>query len=234
MIVSHEHRFIFVKTHKTASTSVEVLLSPLAGPDAVVTPILESAPGHEPRNWRRAFNPIPELRARPDLARSTLAQARRRTAFYNHIPAWRARRRLGARWDRYHTFTIERDPWDKVTSYYFWRTRDQTPRPSLDDWLTEALQSRQPLSDWGLYTEGDRFAVDHVGRYEDLAGELGRLFDQLGLDASAPLPSFKSHHRERRTLDFSPRAVDLVHEHFAREFEAFGYPLTPPEPGRPD
>jgi hypothetical protein len=233
MIVSHEHRFIFVKTHKTASTSVEVLLSPLAGADAVVTPILEADPGHEPRNWRRAFNPIPELRTRPDLARSTLGQARRRTAFYNHIPAWRARRRLGDLWDRYYTFTIDRDPWDKVTSYYFWRTRDLTPRPGLDEWLTDALRSRQPLSDWTLYTEDDAFAVDHVGRYEDLESELGRLLDRVGIETSARLPSFKSRHREKRVLPFSPAAADLVREHFAHEFETFGYPTTPPAAEQP-
>ncbi|MDX1711046.1 MAG: hypothetical protein R3316_07890 [Rhodovibrionaceae bacterium] len=39
MIVSHKHRFISVKTEKTAGTSIEAMLSPLCGPDDVVAPV---------------------------------------------------------------------------------------------------------------------------------------------------------------------------------------------------
>ena len=41
MIVSHEHRFIFVKTHKTGGTSVEIALAEHCGPDDIITPIVE-------------------------------------------------------------------------------------------------------------------------------------------------------------------------------------------------
>ena len=39
MIISHRHRYIFIKTHKTAGTSVEISLSRFAGPDDVLTPV---------------------------------------------------------------------------------------------------------------------------------------------------------------------------------------------------
>ena len=57
MIISHAHKFIFLKTKKTAGTSIELALSQLCGPDDVIPPITESdetlrAPGSEPRNWR--------------------------------------------------------------------------------------------------------------------------------------------------------------------------------------
>jgi hypothetical protein len=44
MIVSHRHRFVFVTTRKTAGSSIEAALSPLAGPDAVVTPSSKICP----------------------------------------------------------------------------------------------------------------------------------------------------------------------------------------------
>lgn len=50
MIVSHEHRFVFVKTMKTAGTAIEVLLARHAGPDAIVGVLNPPVPGHEPRN----------------------------------------------------------------------------------------------------------------------------------------------------------------------------------------
>ena len=39
MIVSHRHRFIFIKTRKTASTSIEIALSQFCGPEDIITPI---------------------------------------------------------------------------------------------------------------------------------------------------------------------------------------------------
>ena len=39
MIISHARSFIFIKTRKTAGTSVEVYLSQHCGPEDVITPI---------------------------------------------------------------------------------------------------------------------------------------------------------------------------------------------------
>jgi hypothetical protein len=41
MIVSHEHKFIFLKTKKTAGTSIELALSELCGTDDVIAPLTE-------------------------------------------------------------------------------------------------------------------------------------------------------------------------------------------------
>ena len=39
MIISHKHKFIFIKTHKTAGTSLEIALSKYCGEEDVITPI---------------------------------------------------------------------------------------------------------------------------------------------------------------------------------------------------
>jgi hypothetical protein len=39
MILSLEHKFIFLRTKKTAGTSIELALSDLCGPDDVITPL---------------------------------------------------------------------------------------------------------------------------------------------------------------------------------------------------
>jgi len=41
VIISHEHKFIFLKTKKTAGTSIELALSQLCGPDDIIAPITE-------------------------------------------------------------------------------------------------------------------------------------------------------------------------------------------------
>src|SRR5262245_57999721 len=41
MIISHRHKFIFMRTTKTASTSMEISLSRFCGPEDVITPVNE-------------------------------------------------------------------------------------------------------------------------------------------------------------------------------------------------
>ena len=39
MIISHRHRFIFIKPKKVAGTSIEISLSRICGPEDVLTPL---------------------------------------------------------------------------------------------------------------------------------------------------------------------------------------------------
>jgi hypothetical protein len=230
VIVSHEHKMIFIKTHKTAGTSIEVLLSGLVEPGAVVTPIPEDDPAHHARNWSGSFNPIPELLSHPRRVGETLSWWRQKRAYYEHNQWWRIRPRVGAEiWESYFKFCVERDPWDKVVSYYFWRVRDADPQPSFDEWLRGMRPSRRDrLSDWSIYGKGDGVVVDHVIRYENLADELPETLARVGIDAtSAELPRVKSGFRKGR-VELSPWARDQVRSLFAHEIRYFGYPDEPP------
>jgi hypothetical protein len=230
VIVSHEHRFIFVKTRKTAGTSIEVALSPVAGDDAIVTPIEPPEPGHRPRGWQGLFNPLPEIRDRarghePSLQRrplsATASDLRRRRPYRNHMPASLIRARLGRdRWERYFTFCFERNPWDKVISWYFWQHADVSARPPFEQW---ALAAPLP-TDWDRYTLDGSIAVDFVGRFEELETDLQKALSRVGLADVPPLPRAKGQQRDGRVETPITDAVDArIRDVFRREIEAFGY-----------
>jgi hypothetical protein len=230
VIVSHEHRFIFIKTLKTAGTSIEVALSHIAGDDAIVTPVQPPEDGHEPRHWRRLFNPVPELtdryvRHEPSIAGRTVGDTftdlRRRWAYRNHLPAALIRARVGRKvWDSYFKFCFERDPWDKTVSWYFYATRRDENRPEFDEWGETATLP----SDWDRYTLNGRVAVDFVGRYERMEAELAHALRQVGITDVPSLPRAKGQLRPSGAETMITPQVDArIRETFQNEIREFGY-----------
>ena len=220
MIVSHEHRFVFVKTHKTAGTSIEVLLAEHAGPDAIVTPLTPAVPGHEPRNFDGRFNPLPQI-VRTRQLRPALWDLRRHVAFENHLDLTRIRERVGRRrLDGYFTFCFERDPWEKVASYWGWKGQHRHP-----DFRTFVLEGQLP-SDFDAYSVDGEVAVDFVGRYEHLEEDLTSVLRRVGIDAPATLGHEKPGPQPAATLVdelFTPELDERVATVFAREISALGY-----------
>jgi hypothetical protein len=43
VILSHQYRFIYIRCRKTASTSIELALSRICGPDDILSAMLRSA-----------------------------------------------------------------------------------------------------------------------------------------------------------------------------------------------
>jgi hypothetical protein len=106
MIVSHEHKFIFLKTQKTAGTSFELAISQLCGPDDIIRPLTEIDEAlrvgvRGAQNWRlRRWWGSP----RPLLKRRWFKFTAEDYGFY-HMPAAQARARLDEKiWRSYFKF----------------------------------------------------------------------------------------------------------------------------------
>lgn len=235
MIISHEHGFVFVKTAKTAGTSIEVLLSEQCGPDDVVTPFVGEESGHQPRNYRGLFDPRPEtlerLRGHLGGHHETLRDLVRRNRFEHHTPAWQIRLRAPRAWEEYLTFCVVRNPWDVVLSgldYHRAVTGEVMP---LDAYLsrlaTRAAKHRRgigryPFNLWN-YTHpvSGRLLVDRVVRYERLDEDLARVLHPLGLRFDRLRRRAKGGVRRPRDLTISE--FDRIAELCAVEVELHGY-----------
>jgi hypothetical protein len=226
LIVSHRHRFIFLKTEKTGSTSVEIALSRLCGDSDVITPL----PAEDERTRQRLGGRGPQNCKVPfdrydgqDWLR--LRQVRQPIMFYNHMPAAEVRRFVGEGvWAGHFSFCFERNPWDRAISLYYWETKQSAPRPSLREFLTAADPKR--LSNYDIYALHGEVAVDHLGRYESLDSELSEISRRLGLPTPLPLPRTKAttrldrrHYRE--VLGTLERRI--VARACAHEIELLGY-----------
>lgn len=188
MIVSHKHRFIFLKTKKTAGTSIELALSAVCGRDDIITPLAqpEDEPlrrGLAPQNWRRPGLVPAAWRGMAEL----FNLSRKAVDFHEHIKAEKARRFLGERvWNSYFKFAVERNPWDRQVSYWQFKMRKLGAKPMT---LAEFLETHHAnLNSANIYSLDGRLAVDHLVRYEHLAGDLDHVLSHLGIDARLLCP----------------------------------------------
>ena len=232
MIVSHKHRFIFLKTKKTAGTSIELALSAVCGRDDIITPLAqpEDEPlrrGLAPQNWRRPGLVPAAWRGMAEL----FNLSRKAVDFHEHIKAEKARRFLGERvWNSYFKFAVERNPWDRQVSYWQFKMRKLGAKPMT---LAEFLETHHAnLNSANIYSLDGRLAVDHLVRYEHLAGDLDHVLSHLGIDARLDLPKAKGEYRRvgdyRDQYDAGTR--NWVARTYATEIALCGYRFDEPEP----
>ena len=234
MIISHAHKFIFIKTAKVGGTSLEIALSKFCGPDDVITPI---TPEDEALRRSLGFRGAQNYRPRSPLTRLRAAldprYARRHGEFFNHFQAKDLKRRLPEEvWRSYLKFSIVRNPFDRVVSTYYWHTRKDAKKAQFPDLETFVLSSPEViLSNRRKLSVDGAQATDVMIRYEHLAEDLGTLSDRLGLpenihDVMSQIQT-KANLRPPRSLDVeyrnAPRAIQLISLLAAPEIETYGY-----------
>jgi len=229
MLCSHNRKFIYIKTKKTASTSVEVLLEPfcLDSPrpaqehgDMVVNS--GGIIGYRGRNWK----------GKP---------------FYNHMPAAEILAHLGDEifWS-YKKLCVVRNPFDKAVSMFWFLLSPQERQALLSAPLSvvrsafgQFIRSEHirieksglnNCCDWYIYTIHDRVIVDVVLRYETLALDLEALFRSLGAQFDiGSMSLFKSGFRARNehfTEYYDADALAIAQNLFCKEINYFNYTFS--------
>ncbi len=217
--------------YKTAGTSLEIALSQHCGPDDVITRFkpAEDEQQRADLGFPGAQNDELPLAANSPRGLASAVRHRQKPRHFDHMPASQIRKAVGRQvFDSYFKFTIERNPFDKAISRYWWATRHKDSRPDLTKYL---MGSTDRLTDWPLYSDHDNVLVDYVMRYEELAHDVACVGAHLGIDLSLPDKRAKGGVRadERHYSEvMSPIARRRIETVCWRELSAFGYSWQAP------
>jgi hypothetical protein len=228
MIVSHAHKFIFLKTKKTAGTSIELALTKLCGDDDIITPLTaideaQREGGRRAQNWRlHSWWTSP----RPLWKRRLFKFTAEDYGFYNHMPAEAAKALLNDDhvWRSYFKFAFDRNPWDRQVSFYHHRYRREAAAPPFGEFIHKDRRAR--INNYEIYSIGGDVAVDFVGRFESLEDDLKHALSQVGLTLDEALPRAKTTFRKsdatyRSYYDGDTR--DIVGTWYEREIKLLDY-----------
>lgn len=229
MIISHKHKFIFIKTRKTAGTSLEIALSSICDKDDIITTITpEDEIKRKELGFTSAQNYHIPLRKykRSDL--SNLITKGQLAIYYSHMPAQEIKDYIGHNiWNSYYKFCFERNPFDKVVSHYYWINSTLSEKyDSIYEYMCDGYLSR--IKGYDLYAINKMIAVNDVFKYEDLANALKTISDRLNLNKVLTLPAYKAksqYRKDKRNYReiLTDKEKEIIEIAFAREIKLLRY-----------
>jgi len=228
MIISHKHKFIFLKTRKTAGTSIEIALSKHCGPEDIITPIsLEDEKIRKklgcrgPQRWEKPLKHYNKNDFKKLIKKRKLPRL-----FYNHIPAEQIITLVGEKlYNDYFKFCVERNPFDRAISYYFYAMRNyqDDEKQGINEFIKNA--SYKKLSNWEIYTMNEEVVVDYICKHETLQEDLKKICSMIGLP-DLELPQAKSGFRNDRSHYkevLSKEAIKHIQQVCRKEIEYLDY-----------
>ena len=213
MIVSFQHRYIFAHAPKTGGTSLARALESKVGKDDILL-------GDTPKALKR------RKRQKGLTASGKLWKHAGLRDIYGLVSQ--------AEIDSFFIFTIVRNPWDRVVSYYFWLRAQKFDHATvtlakslpfsefLRDPETKASFRAAPYSSYVTDVTGN-MRCDLFLRQENLASDISALEQNLNLK----LPALGQENRSTRDADwrgyYSQADQDIVAEICAADIAQFSY-----------
>lgn len=207
MLISHKYKFIFIKTRKTAGTSIEVDLSQVMSYDDTVTPIFPAEKGHVARNYKLG-----------DIE------------FYNHMSAREVKRILGEDvFEAYFKFCVEREPVEKCISHYYMLNNSPLHNPigKQFSWSEYIELSNFPVDEEKYTDRQGNLMVNKIIFYENLNDDLNNILKELGIPFDSIRSLAKSNYRRgsQKPPDFSPSHQNIIYDAFEGSNIHTGYSL---------
>jgi len=196
VMISHEHRFIFIKTKKTAGTSIEeyferILIGNPEGGFSEVTP---------ERVTKDSY-----------VSSRTIYQGEVQGLLPSHASSNQVLRALGPeRFDSYIKVSCVRNPWDQIVSFFWWRISMYPSahriiirlpmtliRMIFRYWYIKSRKRIDTLSFTAQLKIDGVFPKMNIIHYETMSEDIKKICEDLGIaDLSLEIPNRKTTQRK--------------------------------------
>jgi len=219
-MISHEYKCIFIHIPKCAGTSIEKAFGHLDG--------------HVGRDGQdhRAVRDIQPIRPFP--SQKTIIETLRRLKhrYYNKVPNPRNRYAVTKnQYDSYFKFTVVRNPWARVLSWYTAVMHDETTKKALgikgpvsfNDALVQHMGTGllRPQLYWITNYDG-KIDLDYIGRFENLNEDFKTICNRLNTPHLTLPHTLKGQHRDYREY-YDTDSIQAVADYYRDEIAMFGY-----------
>ena len=127
-------------------------------------------------------------------------------------------------WNNFYTFSVVRNPYDRMVSYYHFHRSPQYKYPAtaqnmeFSEWLEQGLDNRL------CRTQCDYLDVDvnHVMRYESLQDDFNLVCDNIEIPRYT-LPMYNTSNHLNFEKYYGDKEREIVNRIFEEDFYRFGY-----------
>ena len=152
----------------------------------------------------------------------------------------------------YFKFTLVRNPWDKMLSFYLWQKKnnwvlnwgwDNTNAPDFNKFIeiVNSFDYERMLEVYDnragfvgtehmrmsnqldwITDEDGNILVDYIGRFENYGKEFNFISNKVGLKLK-DYPHYNKTEHKHYTHYYNDLSVDIISERFSKDIEYFGY-----------
>jgi hypothetical protein len=232
VLVSHEHEFIFMKTRKTAGSTIEGFLQKYCTPPG--TEVLDVQPFTKTKYGIVSARRPNRIDTPPEGFFDSGGERR----WPGHMKARHVRKRLEpGYWRRYKKISAVRNPFDRCVSNYFFRMQNNSLKipdtmPEIVADIRNFLTSPPFSNDRNITHIDGKLIIGHFIRFENLRGDLNSCLEYLGIPPDdSKLPQYKifrdKQNRPPTAEYFDKRSIEIVKKRMAWVFDIFNYSTDP-------
>ncbi len=203
-MISLEKKFIFVHIPKTGGNAIQLVLAPYAIDEIVFNK--QQAAFNESVGEVHRFgirNPHMELRKH-----STIAD----------VSAQWKEELLGS-WNEYFKFTVVRNPWERLVSYYFSPNLNRT-RFDREEFL-DFVKSDQVKPQFDFLSINGTVAMDRLVRFESVEREFSELCQRFGIEGNLTAVNESQHDPYPEYYD--RELIETVNHYHRKDIDLLGY-----------
>ena len=222
MLVSHLHKFIYLKSKKTAGTSVEVFLQKYCiDPNKI----------EDFTNLVKSNKNVLNLKGKETESKYGIIGSRGRgmhrknRIWYHHKPAEDIKNEIGKDiFNNYLKICNIRNPYDLAVSMYEWKKNQSNIKESFDEFLLDLKWQNKLKSNIDIWSINGKYDFKYI-RFENLEEDLSNVLKDLNIkEDQVILPHYKKMNRSNyREYYKNQESIDIISKIYKKEIELFNY-----------